>query len=430
MRKDASFLPFVLMLMLFFAPHAYNEAQASSDAVNDYMDAAEDYMSQKQWDYASYEWRNALTHDPKNVQAHLGLAEALMKSGYPEDAITQLEKAKSLTQNPELEIALGKAYEELGGFGKAAQIYQALLSKNHADVQAFRRLKVIVPKLSSGLKKEVQAMLGKYGQEAKQKAQEAIQKGHYQEASRYAEVASLHYNNLDEANNYGLTMFLAGEHKAAARQFNLLLKHGKDNCNIRANAALVLLGAGQSNTAQKLMEETIGVCEDSKTRARLYNNLGYIYEMSKQPSRARFAYERAVELDPREIKALMNLGYIYQRTHDLKRAIETYKTVLQLKPNSAAAWNQLGFTYELQEKEKPAIEAYKKAIALDSTFKDAYYNLGMLYKKQDKMEKAAEAFKAMSNIEFSELENPSQNPVTQSRLFQYVDLFFAEDTPS
>ncbi len=419
-------------LMLFLSALLASPVWAQEFDTQGHADMAQSYMQQGQYDYAGFEWRKILAVDPKNLQAHLGLAEALVKGGFIDDAIAQLETARRKNKDTDIILKLAELYEKKKDYLSAAQQYDGILLNNPFNAPAYRGLRRIVPKLPKEERNTYNKQLQTTANQAKIRAKKAIKLGNYAEAARFLEIVAFFNKNLSDVNDLGLALFLAGNRKEAGQQFNQLKQSGKVRCEIKANASMVLLGQGRAPDAAKLMEDTIGSCNDPKLKPALFNNLGYIYEMDKKWTKARFAYERAISLNPTFTKAQMNLGFIYQRQEELDKAVNLYQTLLQREPNNAEAWNQLGFTYELKDKPKDAISAYKRAIAANPGYKDAYYNLGMLYKKEDKMDEAADMFKKMSDLEFTAMENPGQqqgqkvSSGNRSELFHYVDLFFSD----
>ena len=81
---------------------------------------------------------------------------------------------------------------------------------------------------------------------------------------------------------------------------------------------------------------------------------------------------------------------------------------------------------------KQARSMYQKAIRIAPKNKDAYYNLAMLYKKLNQTDKANKALRELMNLEFNALEQTASGPQKQEpslyrhQLFEYVDIFFAE----
>lgn len=404
---------------------------ASNQAVEDLIGVAQSYMRHKQWDFASYEWRMVLNRDPKNRTAHLGLAEALMKSGLVADAITLLEKARAETPHPQLDVKLATAYTVEGNPEKAADVLQGTLNKYPLDLSAMMALKQMASRLPEARRAAVNKQLAEQTRTAKAKAKAAMQAARYADAARYFEVVAKTSGTVGGVNDYALATLLAGNVRGAAAEFERIKR--KSRCLVKSNVAVSFLGVGKTSEAQRLMESVIGECHDPAMQPKFYNNLGFIYETSRKWTRSRYAYERALDLDPALTKALRNLGFAYQRERDYAGAIALYKRHLQQNPMDGAVWNQMGFVYELMREPKLAMTAYIRAISATPDLQDAYYNLGILYKKQGKLEAANAMFKQMTEREFDALERSKDAANTKagvSPILDVVDLFFSEPLES
>ncbi len=426
-------LPVVLGLVAIFIVNIGVSFSAPNlqDSIDDQINTAQGYMQQKKWDYASYEWRNVLSLDDKNVEANLGLATALEKEGYLDDAINQLEKAHQLIQSPQVEMALAEAYLQKKEISKAAILYQGVLKAAPFNADAFRQLYQINNQLPESEKTSVHTFLSSDAALAKQKAVEAVKHGNYQEAAKDYDIVSAFESTIGKSNDRAVLFLLAGNYGFAANELTRLSKTGVAPCDIKTNAAMAVLSLGREDTAEDLMKGAIGACNDVKMRPQLYNDLGYVYELGKNWVEAQYAYEHAVSLDPTFTKAQMNLGFIYQMRHQFKQAIKVYQEVVKRDPTNTDAWNQLGFSHELNHDNRAARSAYKKAIEIQPRDKQAYYNLASLYKEEDKIKEANEVYKQMTNAEYTAIENPQKStsdPDTNNRspLFQYIDLFFAD----
>lgn len=400
--------------------------------------SAEGYMNAQQWDFASHEWRSVLAEDPRNIRAHLGLAKVLDSSGLLDDGIKALEQARREVKDTSIDLALVDYYLKRqrgpADVAAAGRCLHDILQKDPHHAVAFQRLKKLLALVDESERIEIQAYLQRYAERAEREGRRAYQEGRYTDASKFYAIMVLQNKRLKPYNDYAVSLLLAGQPNAASKVY-ALLKRQSEQWQILANSAMVYLAKGQTYHATKEMERAISHCSDDKNKARLYNNLGYIYEVSRKRSKARFAYEKAISLNPRMMKAQMNLGYIYQREREYDQAIALYKKLTTLEPTNPEVWNQLGFSYELRHKPKPALAAYKKALAVDAKFRDAYFNLGTLYKKLNKMDKATQAFKQMMELEFEEIERAGEKndslikqatEYRQSDLFRYVDLFYSE----
>jgi len=71
---------------------------------------------------------------------------------------------------------------------------------------------------------------------------------------------------------------------------------------------------------------------------------------------------RAVTEDPRNVGLLNELGLVAEKAGDLDRAKWAYKRAIRLEPKNAAAYLNLGRLYHLEDRTKPAIQALQKTI--------------------------------------------------------------------
>lgn len=386
-------------------------------------------MQRKDWETANYEWRHILELDPANQEASIGLAESLFNTGFYQDAISILE-AMPMQKRPIMaELALGRTYAITQDYSRSKDSYLRALNIKPFQINAFSELRNIYPKLSPTEKKEIKAKLDAIANAAKRKSEISLSSGRYAEAAAYYEISSTHYHTVGILNDYGLVLLLAGQYKKAHDQFSLLNKLGKLRFSeVNSNAAIASLSIGNYAEARTEILSAIQAAPNNKRKAQLYNNLGYILEMTRKRQEAKFAYMHATELDPKLLTPQMNLAFVQQADREYNEAIETYQRILKKEPNNPEIWNRLGFVYELQYKTKAAQNAYEKAIAVDPKYKESYINLSLLYKKTGKMKQANESLRQLAELGFAEMEipktggaanaaNPQKNPL------KYVVLF-------
>ena len=100
------------------------------------------------------------------------------------------------------------------------------------------------------------------------------------------------------------------------------------------------------------------------------------------PAQARRAYEKAIELDPTHVAALVNLGRLYHEEGQLEAAIVQYRRALEAAGGAepTAAFN-LGLALEDLRRDRAAADAYRAALAAEPGFADAHYNLSQVYER-------------------------------------------------
>jgi Tfp pilus assembly protein PilF/peroxiredoxin len=123
-----------------------------------------------------------------------------------------------------------------------------------------------------------------------------------------------------------------------------------------------------------------------------FYNLGTLYMKRGDPSRARAAFERALEMQPEYADASNSLGALLAQSGEVPAAIERFRAALQVKPDYPDALNNLGFALFQTGHREQAHELYEKALQLQPDFPEAYNNLGIFFGRQGDLEAAQRYF--------------------------------------
>jgi tetratricopeptide (TPR) repeat protein len=102
-------------------------------------------------------------------------------------------------------------------------------------------------------------------------------------------------------------------------------------------------------------------------------NLGLDLE-ELDPARAPDAYERAIELNPRNTDAYVNLGRLQQLAGDLASAERNYQLALDLNTDHQLALYNLGTIFDELDELDLALDYYRRA----RNVPDAHYNLARI----------------------------------------------------
>ncbi|MBK8189239.1 MAG: tetratricopeptide repeat protein [Vampirovibrionales bacterium] len=395
--------------------------------------AAQGYMQARQWDFAALEWRKALALNPKSIVAITGLADAMKQAGFIDDAIAALSAARTSIQDVTLDLALADAYMAKPDARAAGQLYRDVLKGYRFNLRAFEGLAKVAATLPEDERKAVEQALAKRAGEARLKGKAALNAQAYQNAVRYYEVAAMRDADLKTRNDFALALLLAGQNGRAREVFESL-KTGRDpSWLVYSNAAIVNLSLGKAYLAQRDMETAIGLCVDPLKKAELYNNLGFVYENALKATEAKFAYMRALELNPKLTRAKLNLVYAHQKLMEYEDAIALCRSLTRQERRNAVFWNELGYAYELAHDNRQALAAYQRATQLNPNLEKAYLNLGMLYKKMQKPKLASRTFQRMMGVKFSQIEQakgdaakaaPSAPANRRSSVMDFVSLYF------
>jgi tetratricopeptide (TPR) repeat protein len=100
-------------------------------------------------------------------------------------------------------------------------------------------------------------------------------------------------------------------------------------------------------------------------------------------------YQRAVDLDPGSVGALVNLGTIHFNAGDFREAEKKYKKALEVDQEYALAHFNLGNLYDERGDRPRALHHYLAALKANPGYADAHYNLALLYQNTRQPMKAA-----------------------------------------
>jgi tetratricopeptide (TPR) repeat protein len=397
-------------------------------------DNARAAMQRKDWETANYEWRHILELDPHNLEATLGLAESLFNTGFYQESTDLLEAIPPQQRSILVDIALARTYAATKNYVKSASSYLTILGKKPFLASASQELEAVQTHLQPQDRKIVTNKLDTIAKAAKARGDSALKASNYTDAATYYEIVATHFHTVGLVNDYGLALLLAGQYQKAHDQFALLKTKGKLRFSqVHSNAAIASLSIGNYAEAKQEIAEAINAAtNNARLKAQLYNNLGYIMEMSSKRQDAKFAYQHAISLDPAMRTAQLNLAFVQQEDREYNDAITNYEEILKKNPQNPEVWNRLGFVYELQYKTKPAMRAYQRAMEVDPKYKDSYYNLSTLYKKMGKVKEANETLRQLAEMNYVDLEakvgNKPKSSSIKNNPLKYVVLFPSNPT--
>lgn len=112
--------------------------------------------------------------------------------------------------------------------------------------------------------------------------------------------------------------------------------------------------------------------------AEWYIQLGNAWLSSGEPRKAATAYERAVRLKPKSVRASQALAQALRASGDMTRAGEVLRGATQLAPSEAPSWYQLATLAFGSGRLTEALEQMEKAIKLDSDLPGAYTTMAAI----------------------------------------------------
>jgi tetratricopeptide (TPR) repeat protein len=91
---------------------------------------------------------------------------------------------------------------------------------------------------------------------------------------------------------------------------------------------------------------------------------------------ARQEYQQALQIDPNYLPALQGLAHFHDVCGDHERAVAAYEKALQLHPKEAGLWYELGMSRARKKEWEPAIKCLREALRLDPDSQQCATTLG------------------------------------------------------
>lgn len=125
--------------------------------------------------------------------------------------------------------------------------------------------------------------------------------------------------------------------------------------------------------------------------------LGLIFSHIQNYANAEIYFERALQLNPSLVPALINIGAILRNTGKFTESLQRLDQALVLDQSDPATWLNKGVTLDSMGNLREAIDCYEKALALDGHYLEAYSNKGNAELALRRLEGAHQSFqKALS----------------------------------
>ncbi len=107
------------------------------------------------------------------------------------------------------------------------------------------------------------------------------------------------------------------------------------------------------------------------------------------PQQAIALFKKALQLDPRSVRAHFQLGLVLTAQKNYAAAIESYQKAIILNPDFPDTFFNLGFIYAVSKNFAKAEEMYGRTVELKPDYLDeALFNLALVQSKQNKKEQS------------------------------------------
>jgi putative PEP-CTERM system TPR-repeat lipoprotein len=377
----------------------------SKDAAS-YVQSAKSYLSKADYKAAVIEVKNALQKDPDNAEARLVLGQALLESGDPAGAETELRKAldrgmshertypslaralvvqgqfgKVITEFQDAKLSDAKAQVELGIEIATAEAAQGDAAKAQSDVKAILAehpdnvralllqaqfagrsgdLQTVRNNLDAALKVDpgsVDALL--------MKAELELALRHPDEAQKLMEKAiDAHPDSIGARSALVSLAVTSGKLDLAKAQLAKMKELSPQEFRTVYSDALVAFAGGDNARARQSLQRLLAARPDHLPSLALS---GLVDLQLGTYASADTTLRRVLARVPRDIVALRGLATVYLRTGRAQQALDTLAPALAASPNDPALLRVAGETYLAIGNVAKATEAYEHANALDKS---------------------------------------------------------------
>ena len=148
--------------------------------------------------------------------------------------------------------------------------------------------------------------------------------------------------------------------------------------------AIKKLNEGNISLAIEILEKNLNKYPD-----HLLSNfyLGNIFVQNKDFKKAKYFFNKAIEIKPNFKEALNNLGTIHMQKGDNDEAKKYFEKSIIINSNFPDAYNNIGILYKNLNQVQNAEKNFLKSIEVNKNYLNGYINLMQLYERLGENEK-------------------------------------------
>ncbi|MEC9390588.1 MAG: tetratricopeptide repeat protein [Myxococcota bacterium] len=169
-----------------------------------------------------------------------------------------------------------------------------------------------------------------------------------------------------------------GRHDEALREGKAALSRDANNIDVYNNLGLVYIDQGKPDLAKFIYQKALNTIDGADNNATLHANLGRAYLAKESPYNAKRQLEKALDLDPDLVPAMLYLADLALNDRDWAETARLLERAVTLEPENAAIHMNLGIAYRGLKEFPKARQSYETALKLEPENPDAYINIGLL----------------------------------------------------
>jgi tetratricopeptide (TPR) repeat protein len=172
-----------------------------------------------------------------------------------------------------------------------------------------------------------------------------------------------------------LTFVRNQDYQSAVKIWSDVVEKAPHNPRALNNYGLALDEEGELAEALTYFHEVIRVHPDYQQLSDVYMNAGSIHRQLKNFEDAVQYNQKALNVEPRNYKAMTNLGIVLITNGDAEAALPHFEKAIELSPNNAEFHTNLGQALIVLKRREDATRHFLRALELDPRCDRARYNL-------------------------------------------------------
>jgi tetratricopeptide (TPR) repeat protein len=196
------------------------------------------------------------------------------------------------------------------------------------------------------------------------------------------------------------------------------------NANVSVLFALYHLRLGELDQAETAVNAALDAdsTNEEASRVRLSVLLKKAENLLKKEDYKGAAeiYSHVMELDDKNLGAVIGMGHVYRKTGEQEKALEEFQKASALRPDSAVPFVALGDIFQEQKNDTTAEQQYLSAIEKEPRYEAPYFRLMELYERNGRRDELLDMFAKVAPIEPAGAHNEIAWLLATSR---YPDIF-------
>ncbi|HVZ83542.1 MAG TPA: tetratricopeptide repeat protein, partial [Terracidiphilus sp.] len=215
-----------------------------------------------------------------------------------------------------------------------------------------------------------------------------------QAIAEFEKIVALQPRSVEDRMVLGQLYSVKHQPQKAEEQFKTAQAIDPDSEDVVLNLAQLYVQSGDINHAIQVIE---AVPVQDRT-AKMELALGAAYDQLKRPKDAIAAYQRSVDIDPGDVRALNALGQALLNNDQLDEALKIYRELSDADPDDVGSLIHVGEIERRQGKYEDALATIKKAAKKDPDNLEVGYNEGLLLDVLARYDDAVQVYQHMVDL--------------------------------